>query len=81
MGFVKGILGGIALAGAVIGGAYVASKVIRDEDLVAFGKKTIDGVGEITKSHQKSDFDKTAVDAMVVVSTAAVDVMDYRTRH
>jgi len=57
MGFVKGILGGIALAGLVVGGAYVASKIIRDEDLATFGKKAIDGAGEITKSYLTSESD------------------------
>ena len=78
MGFA--ILGGIALAGAVVGAAYVASKVIRDEDLAIFGKKAIDGVGEITKSYLTSDFDKTMVDFFGAASKTAVDVMDYETR-
>ena len=80
MGFVKGILGGIALAGLVVGGAYVASKIIRDEDLATFGKKAIDGAGEITKSYLTSESDKTMVDLMGAASKTAIDVMDYETR-
>jgi len=80
MGFVKGIWGGIALAGLVVSGAYVASKIIRDEDLATFGKKAIDGAGEITKSYLTSEPDKAMVDLMGAASKTAIDVMDYETR-
>jgi len=81
MEFAKGILGCVALVSAAAGVAYLASKVIREEDLATFCKKTIDGAGEITKSYLTSEPNKMMVDFIGAASKTVIGVTDYETRH
>ena len=81
MQFAKDVLGATLLAGLVVGGGYLLSKTVRDEDLPELGKLAIDGTGEIAKSYLKSDFDKTMVDTISTASKMTIDVVEYQTRH